>query len=155
MSTYPHAGSTTLVKDDPWAMALKQFSDVARRLNLRPGLEKFLATPQRELIVGFPVKMDDGRIEVFTGYRVHHSRVLGPTKGGIRFHPGVTLKLDVCNRATLLERHYGLVENLAEHVAQILLGEFHAPWVRVSIAKIGAQPNARRVGVVIERGRKQ
>ncbi|OFX32742.1 MAG: glutamate dehydrogenase [Armatimonadetes bacterium RBG_16_67_12] len=72
-------------------MALKQFSDVARRLNLRPGLEKFLATPQRELIVGFPVKMDDGRIEVFTGYRVHHSRVLGPTKGGIRFHPGVTL----------------------------------------------------------------
>ena len=58
-------------------------------------------------------------------------------------------------RAALLEQHYGLVENLAEHVAQILLGEFHAPWVRVSIAKIGAQPNARRVGVVIERGRKQ
>jgi 7,8-dihydroneopterin aldolase/epimerase/oxygenase len=57
-------------------------------------------------------------------------------------------------RAVLVERHYGLVENLAEHLAQILLGEFHAPWVRVSIAKIGAQANARRVGVVIERGRK-
>ena len=58
-------------------------------------------------------------------------------------------------RATLVEQHYGLVENLAEHVAQIILREFHAPWVRVSIAKIGAQPNARRVGVVIERTRKK
>ena len=57
-------------------------------------------------------------------------------------------------RAVLLEQHYGLVENLAEHVAQILIGEFHAPWVRVSIAKIGAQPNARRVGVAIERSKK-
>jgi len=57
-------------------------------------------------------------------------------------------------RAALVERHYGLVENLAEHVAQILLGEFHAPWVRVSIAKVGAQRSARRVGVSIERGRK-
>jgi len=58
-------------------------------------------------------------------------------------------------RAALVEQHYGLVENLAEHVAQIILGEFHAPWVRVSIAKIGAQRNARRVGVVIERNRKK
>jgi dihydroneopterin aldolase len=57
-------------------------------------------------------------------------------------------------RATLVEQHYGLVENLAEHVAQIILREFHAPWVRVSIAKVGAQRNARRVGVVIERGKK-
>jgi dihydroneopterin aldolase len=56
-------------------------------------------------------------------------------------------------RAALVEQHYGLVENLAEHVAQIILKEFRAPWVRVSIAKIGAQPNARRVGVVIERSR--
>jgi 7,8-dihydroneopterin aldolase/epimerase/oxygenase len=58
-------------------------------------------------------------------------------------------------RAALVERHYGLVENLAEQVAQIILKEFHAPWVRVSIAKIGAQPNARRVGVVIERSREK
>jgi dihydroneopterin aldolase len=57
-------------------------------------------------------------------------------------------------RAVLVEQHYGLVENLAEHLAQIILEEFHAPWVRVSIAKIGALPNARRVGVVIERGKK-
>ena len=57
-------------------------------------------------------------------------------------------------RAALIEQHYGLVESLAEHVAQIILKEFHAPWVRVSVAKIGAQPNARRVGVVIERSKK-
>jgi dihydroneopterin aldolase len=58
-------------------------------------------------------------------------------------------------RVILVEQHYGLVENLAEHVAQIILREFHAPWVRVSIAKIGAQRNARRVGVVIERSKKK
>jgi 7,8-dihydroneopterin aldolase/epimerase/oxygenase len=58
-------------------------------------------------------------------------------------------------RAVLVEQHYGLVENLAEHVAQIILREFHAPWVRVSIAKIGAQRNARRVGVTIERKTKR
>ena len=56
-------------------------------------------------------------------------------------------------RAVLVERHYGLVENLAEHVAQIILNEFHSPWVRVSIAKIGAQRNAKRVGVTIERSK--
>jgi 7,8-dihydroneopterin aldolase/epimerase/oxygenase len=56
-------------------------------------------------------------------------------------------------RAVLVEQHYGLVETLAEHVAQILLAEFHAPWVRVSIAKIGAQRDARRAGVIVERSR--
>ena len=58
-------------------------------------------------------------------------------------------------RAVLVEQHHGLVENLAEHLAQIILDEFRAPWVRLSIAKIGALPNARRVGVVIERGKKK
>jgi glutamate dehydrogenase (NAD(P)+) len=91
MVTNPQGPSVAPGHDDPWAMALKQFGEVARRLRLPSGLEQFLATPQRELIVGFPVKMDDGRVEVFTGYRVHHNRVLGPTKGGIRYHPGVTL----------------------------------------------------------------
>ncbi len=56
-------------------------------------------------------------------------------------------------RNVLLEQHYGLVENLAERVAQVLLAEFRAPWVRVSIAKIGARRDARRVGVVIERSK--
>ncbi len=79
------------VRDDPWEMALRQFSEVAGRLGLEPGIRKFLATPQRELTVGFPVKMDDGSIEVFTGYRVHHNLVRGPSKGGIRYHQDVTL----------------------------------------------------------------
>lgn len=90
MSTQRRPSGMAAVRDDPWEMALRQFHAVARRLNLRPGIEKFLATPQRELVTGFPVKMDDGRVEVFTGYRVHHNMVLGPTKGGIRYHPGVT-----------------------------------------------------------------
>ncbi len=56
-------------------------------------------------------------------------------------------------RVVLVEQHHGLVENLAEHVAQILLDEFRSPWVRVSIAKLGALREARRVGVVIERSK--
>jgi len=58
---------------------------------------------------------------------------------------------DTIDYAVVVERIRAV---LAEHVARIILDEFHAPWVRVSIAKIGAQPNARRVGVVIERGKK-
>ena len=77
--------------DDPWEMALRQFSQAAGRLSLKRGIQEFLATPQRELTVHFPVNMDDGSVRVFTGYRVHHSVILGPTKGGIRFHQDVTL----------------------------------------------------------------
>ncbi|MGQ0550375.1 MAG: Glu/Leu/Phe/Val family dehydrogenase [Armatimonadota bacterium] len=72
-------------------MALRQFAQAARRLALKRGIEEFLSTPQRELTVHFPVKMDDGTVRVFTGYRVHHSVILGPTKGGIRYHQDVTL----------------------------------------------------------------
>ncbi|MGH2406314.1 MAG: Glu/Leu/Phe/Val family dehydrogenase [bacterium] len=72
-------------------MALRQFAQAAGRLSLKRGIQEFLATPQRELTVHFPVKMDDGTVRVFTGYRVHHSVILGPTKGGIRYHQDVTL----------------------------------------------------------------
>lgn len=82
---------THVVRDDPWEMALRQFAQVARRLSLKRGIEDFLRTPQRELTVRFPVNMDDGTVRVFTGYRVHHSVILGPTKGGIRYHQDVTL----------------------------------------------------------------
>ena len=75
---------TQAARDDPWEMALRQFAQVARRLSLKRGIEDFLRTPQRELTVRFPVNMDDGTVRVFTGYRVHHSVILGPTKGGIR-----------------------------------------------------------------------
>ena len=72
-------------------VARAQFTKAVRYLNLPDDLVEYLATPKRELIVHFPVVMDDGRIRMFTGYRVHHSTVRGPTKGGIRYHPDVTL----------------------------------------------------------------
>jgi len=78
-------------RQDPWEMALRQFNIAADHLPLKRGIREFLAYPKRELTVNFPVKMDDGSVRVFTGYRVHHSTVLGPTKGGIRYHPDVTL----------------------------------------------------------------
>jgi len=72
-------------------MALEQFQRASRYVPLKRGIREFLMYPRRELTVNFPVKMDDGSVRVFTGYRVHHSTVLGPTKGGIRYHPDVTL----------------------------------------------------------------
>jgi glutamate dehydrogenase (NAD(P)+) len=78
-------------KDDPWQVALTQFTLAADLLSLKRGVREFLSFPKRELTVNFPVKLEDGSVRVFTGYRVHHSTVLGPTKGGIRYHPGVTL----------------------------------------------------------------
>jgi glutamate dehydrogenase/leucine dehydrogenase len=71
--------------------ALDQLDTVARRLELDPGIHERLRYPRRALVVSVPTVMDDGRTEVFTGYRVHHNTVLGPTKGGIRYHPDVTL----------------------------------------------------------------
>jgi glutamate dehydrogenase (NAD(P)+) len=62
-----------------------------KHLALKRGIEEYLRTPERELTVNFPVKMDDGSVRIFTGYRVHHSTARGPTKGGIRYHPAVTL----------------------------------------------------------------
>lgn len=78
-------------KHDLWESALRQFDRAADHLPLKRGIREFLAYPKRELTVHFPVKMDDGAVRVFTGYRVHHSTVLGPTKGGIRYHQDVTL----------------------------------------------------------------
>ncbi len=72
-------------------VARAQFNKAVRYLNLDSDMVEYLVTPKRELIVHFPVVMDDGRIRMFTGYRVHHSTVKGPTKGGIRYHPDVTL----------------------------------------------------------------
>jgi glutamate dehydrogenase (NAD(P)+) len=72
-------------------IALQQFNIAAEHLNLDPGLRKVLAHPKRALVVSIPVKMDDGRIEVFEGYRVQHNIARGPAKGGVRYHPDVTL----------------------------------------------------------------
>ncbi len=78
-------------REDPWEMALQQFNEAADYLPLKRGIRDYLALPKRELTVNFPVKMDDGSVSLFTGHRVHHNTVLGPTKGGIRYHPDVTL----------------------------------------------------------------
>ena len=72
-------------------VTLAQLDSVAERLALDPGIHKRLRQPQRSLIVSVPTLMDDGRLEVFTGFRVQHDLTLGPTKGGIRYHPGVNL----------------------------------------------------------------
>jgi glutamate dehydrogenase (NAD(P)+) len=71
--------------------ALEQLDGVAKRLRLDAGIHERLRYPRRALVVSVPTAMDDGRTEVFLGYRVHHNTVLGPTKGGIRYHPDVTL----------------------------------------------------------------
>jgi glutamate dehydrogenase (NAD(P)+) len=73
------------------AAALAQFGAAADHLALDPGVRRLLATCQREWTVHFPVRMDDGTIEVFTGYRVQHSTARGPAKGGLRFHPHTDL----------------------------------------------------------------
>jgi glutamate dehydrogenase (NAD(P)+) len=76
---------------NPWEAQSARFDFAARKLNLDEGLWKVLSSPSREIIVHFPVVMDDGRIELFTGYRVQHSVARGPGKGGIRYSPDVTL----------------------------------------------------------------
>ncbi len=74
-----------------WHVAQQQFDLAAAKLNLDPGLRRVLREPRRELTVHFPVKMDDGSVHVFTGYRVQHNLGRGPAKGGIRYHPDVVL----------------------------------------------------------------
>jgi hypothetical protein len=76
---------------NPWHVAQQQFDIAADRLNLEPGLRRVLREPRRELTVHFPVKMDDGSVQVYTGYRVQHNLGRGPAKGGIRFHQDVSL----------------------------------------------------------------
>ena len=70
---------------------LQEFDGAARLLGLDPGIWKILTNPKRQIIVSCPIQMDNGEIEVFTGYRVQYNITLGPAKGGIRYHPDVTL----------------------------------------------------------------
>ena len=76
---------------NPWIAAETRFDEAAMRLKLDDGMRKVLRSAAKELTVHIPVQLDDGRIEVFTGYRVQHSLARGPAKGGIRFAPDVTL----------------------------------------------------------------
>jgi glutamate dehydrogenase (NAD(P)+) len=74
-----------------WESALQQLDDAARIIDLDPGVHEVLRNPRRTLEVAVPTRMDDGSIRVFTGYRVHHNTSRGPSKGGLRYHPAVTL----------------------------------------------------------------
>ena len=76
---------------NPFATARQQIDIVADLIGLSPGIRDVLKSPKRELTVNFPVRMDDGSYRVFTGHRVQYNMARGPTKGGIRYHPGVTL----------------------------------------------------------------
>ena len=74
-----------------WDSALSQLEEAARTMDLDPGVLEVLRNPRRALEVSIPVRMDDGSIVVYKGYRVHHNTSRGPSKGGIRYHPAVTL----------------------------------------------------------------
>jgi glutamate dehydrogenase (NAD(P)+) len=88
----PVHGTLTFEQEtNPWEAQAARFDFAAKKLNLDQGIWKVLRYPTRELIVHIPVGMDDGTIEVFTGYRVQHSIARGPAKGGIRYSPDVSL----------------------------------------------------------------
>ncbi|MDI3465048.1 MAG: NADP-specific glutamate dehydrogenase [Nitrospira sp.] len=72
-------------------LAIAQFDQAAEAMGLDPNLRERLKLPQRSLVVSLPVRMDDGHVEVFTGYRVQHDSSRGPSKGGVRYHPDVNL----------------------------------------------------------------
>ena len=88
----PDEGANIQKELNPLANAERQFDEAAARLNLPDGLKEVIKRPRRATIVSLPVHMDDGSIRVFTGYRVQHSIVRGPAKGGIRYHPQVSLE---------------------------------------------------------------
>ncbi len=74
-----------------YRMAIAQFEKAADKLALDPNLRKRFVVPKRALMVSVPIRMDNGNVEVFHGYRVHHDNTLGPSKGGVRYHPEVNL----------------------------------------------------------------
>jgi glutamate dehydrogenase (NAD(P)+) len=92
-----HLPTAKLPEDPPirrasaYGVAQAQFDNVANFMGLDEDMRQYLRTPHREMIVHFPVQMDDGSLRMFTGFRVHHNTTKGPTKGGLRYHPDVTL----------------------------------------------------------------
>ena len=81
----------SVTDDGVYSVAINQFELAAERLGIDSGTRKVLSHSKRELIVHFPVKMDSGDVEIFTGFRVQHNLARGPGKGGIRYHPDLTL----------------------------------------------------------------
>ncbi len=89
--TAKKAAPPVALAENPYEMAVAQFDAAAEHMNLDGEMRYILRRCHREFTVNFPVEMDDGRRQSFTGYRVHHNESLGPTKGGIRYHQDVTL----------------------------------------------------------------
>src|SRR5262250_1219928 len=88
----PAAGASSFEQEiNPWEAQAARFDFAAQKLHLDEGLIKVLRYPNRELIVHIPVQLDNGKLEVFTGFRVQHSIARGPAKGGVRYSPDVTL----------------------------------------------------------------
>lgn len=77
--------------DSAWETALAQLDEISELMGLDPGVHKILRAPKRALVVSIPFRMDDGTTRVYEGYRVHHNVTRGPAKGGIRYHPAVSL----------------------------------------------------------------
>ena len=84
-------GGVSAHQSAPYAAALAQFDRAAERIQLDRNLRDVLRSPKRELVVNFPVEMDDGSVRLYSGYRVHHNVARGPAKGGIRYHPRADL----------------------------------------------------------------
>ncbi len=86
-----HGRPPAFQRASAFSVAQEQLTRVANAMDLDDDMRAYLKMPRRELVVHFPVVMDDDSIRIFTGFRVHHNTALGPTKGGIRYHPDVTL----------------------------------------------------------------
>ncbi len=90
-ATRPNEATENSGKRNPYEVAVEQFMQAADLLNLDQGMRKILSKPKRELSVNFPIRLDNGEVEVYTGYRVQHNIVRGPAKGGIRYHQDVSM----------------------------------------------------------------
>jgi len=102
---------------DPWLAVLERLDDAAKLTGVDPDIHRLLRTPRRVLEVAVPVRMDDGRIEVFTGWRVHHDTTRGPAKGGIRFHPDVDVHEVMALAADMTFKTAVALERVAEAIA--------------------------------------
>jgi len=91
MSASHTANGSGAPDQNPYHVALTQYDRAVRYLNLKDNTVEYMRYPHREFTVNFPVVRDNGKLEMFTGYRVHHSTVLGPSKGGIRYSTAVSL----------------------------------------------------------------
>ena len=93
-SSPPLPGAEPLAPQDPnslFAMAVENVNAASAISGVPEYVQAILSQPKTELIVHFPVRMDDGRYRIFKGYRIQHNNVLGPYKGGIRYHPELSL----------------------------------------------------------------